>query len=84
MIAPEQASLFLEEVRSRVTVVALEESGYAAAIQRVCERRAAGGAIYDALLLQCAIKAEADLIYTWNLRHFQGLAPELASRIRTP
>jgi predicted nucleic acid-binding protein len=40
--------------------------------------------IYDALLLACARKANADRIYTWNLRHFRALAPDLAERIVAP
>ena len=43
-----------------------------------------GWRIYDALLLQCALKAKADVIYTWNLKHFQQLAPNIASTIKTP
>jgi predicted nucleic acid-binding protein len=43
-----------------------------------------GGQVYDALLLACARKSGADAIYTWNLKHFRQLAPDLAKRIRTP
>lgn len=84
MIAPEQALLFLGDVRSRLSLMALDETEYFTAIERAAGRRISGGRIYDALLLQCAVKAKADVIYTWNLKHFQQLAPDLASAIKTP
>jgi hypothetical protein len=50
----------------------------------VAGRGFTGGRVYDALLLSCAPKAKAQTIYTWNAKHFQAIAPELAGRIRTP
>jgi len=41
-------------------------------------------AIYDALLAKCALKANATIIYTWDLDYFRLLGPEVARRIRTP
>lgn len=84
MIAPEQAILFLGDVRSRLSLIALDEAEYFATIERIAGKRISGGHIYDALLLQCAAKAKADIIYTWNLKHFQQLAPDIASTIKTP
>jgi hypothetical protein len=34
--------------------------------------------------LACAAKSKAQAVYTWNLRHYQSLAPGLAPRIQTP
>ncbi|MDO8756854.1 MAG: PIN domain-containing protein [Elusimicrobiota bacterium] len=84
MIAPEQAILFLGDVRSRLSLIALNEAEYFAAIEQTAGQRISGGRIYDALLLQCALKAKADVIYTWNLKHFRQLAPVLAGTIKTP
>lgn len=83
-IPPEQALLFVEEVRNRLTLVSLNSEEYFAAIERTAERGFGSGRVYDALLLACAAKIEARTIYTWNLKHYQALAPELAARIRTP
>jgi predicted nucleic acid-binding protein len=44
----------------------------------------AGGIVFDALLLACARKVDAERIYTWNVRHFRMVAPDLAERIVTP
>jgi predicted nucleic acid-binding protein len=84
MIPPEQALLFVREIRERLTPIVLDENEYFATIEQAAERGFTSGRIYDALLLRCAAKAKARTIYTWNLKHFRDVAPELASRIRTP
>ncbi|GAC1639669.1 MAG: hypothetical protein NVS9B14_20930 [Candidatus Acidiferrum sp.] len=53
-------------------------------MRAAAERGIAGGRVYDALLLQCARKSKAEIIYTWNLKHFQAIAPDLTKRMRTP
>jgi predicted nucleic acid-binding protein len=47
-------------------------------------RGMSGAVIYDALILACARKVRAERIYTWNLRHFRAVAPDLAAKIVTP
>jgi predicted nucleic acid-binding protein len=83
-IPSEQALLFVREVQKRLTLVSLDESEYFETIQRAAELGFASGRIYDALLLRSAVKCRAKTIYTWNLKHFCALAPELAPIIRTP
>lgn len=83
-IPPEQAYLFVEEVRKRLTTVSLSGGEYLATIQRASEQGLAGGRIYDALLLRCAANCHAQNIYTLNLKHFQIIAPSLARHLRTP
>jgi predicted nucleic acid-binding protein len=83
-IQPEQALLFVQQVRDRLTLVSLDEGEYFAAIYRAAERGFASGRIYDALILECASKFKADAVYTWNLKHFRSIAPELALKIQTP
>ena len=84
MIPPEQAWLFVEEVRNRLTLVSLSAKEYFAAIQNAASRGFMGGRIYDSLLLACAAKCKAQAVYTGNLKHYQSLAPDLAPRIQTP
>jgi predicted nucleic acid-binding protein len=43
-----------------------------------------GGAIYDAMIAQCAVKAEAEILLTWNLRDFTRFGPEVAQLLKTP
>jgi predicted nucleic acid-binding protein len=84
VIPPEQVLLFLQEIRERCTLIALDEAEYFETIRKTAEQGFVSGRIHDALLLRCAAKAKAASIYTWNVKHFQALAPELARRIRTP
>ena len=84
LIPPEQVHLFVEEVRKRLSLVSLEPEEYYETIRMAAERGLTSGRIYDALLMSCAAKAKAEVIYTWNLKHFQAIAPELAPYIRTP
>jgi len=80
----EQALFFLDEIRKRLTIVALDEEDYYSAIASAAAEGVVGGTIYDALLAQCALKANAATIYTWDLDHFRLLGAEVARRIRTP
>jgi len=84
MIPPEQALLFVEEVRVRLPLVSISPEEYFATIQDISSRGFTGGRVYDTLLLACAAKCKAQTVYTWNLKHYQSLAPALASRIQTP
>lgn len=83
-IGPEQAILFLEEIAARLTLVSLSGDEYLAAITGAADKGISGGRIYDALILQCAAKVNAEQIYTWNSRHFAQIAPELADRLSEP
>ena len=84
MIPTEQVLLFVEEIKARLTQVSLEEREYSETIRTAAASGLTGGKIYDALLLQCAAKCQAETIYTWNLKHFREIAAGLAERIRTP
>lgn len=83
-LSGEQALLFLQDVNERLTAVALTPEEYYQAIKTAAAGGVVGGTIYDALLAHCALKAEADVMYTWNVRHFQQFGPEIAKRLRTP
>ncbi len=84
VIPPDQALLFVQEVRERLTVVTLNEDEYYETIQQAAERGFASGRIYDALLLRCAAKIKAEVIYTWNVKHFKAIDPKQAHKIETP
>jgi predicted nucleic acid-binding protein len=83
-IPSEQALLFVQEAQRRLTLISLDEEEYLETIQRAAELGFTTGRIYDALLLRSAAKCEAEAIYTWNLKHFRSIAPELSPIIRTP
>jgi predicted nucleic acid-binding protein len=83
-IPPEQVMLFVDEARKRLNLLSLDPLEYFETIRTAADKGLTSGRIYDALLLKCAVKSKAQVIYTWNLRHFQSIAPELASIIRNP
>ena len=83
-VSPEQAVQLVQEAERRLTTIALSPVEYLNVIRHAGGAGARSGMVYDALLLQCARKFDARRIYTWNQKHFQRLAPDLANRIRTP
>ena len=83
-ISGEQAMLFIGSIRERLSIVALSGDEYADALQASSALGIVGGAIYDALLAHCAIKAQADRIYSWNARHYSICGPEVTRRLSTP
>jgi predicted nucleic acid-binding protein len=79
-----EAMLFLESMEARLTFISLDSAEYWSAIMRSAQSGIEGGTIYDALLAHCALKAGAEIIYTWNVDHFRRVGPEVARRVRTP
>lgn len=84
LISPEHAMLFMDEIRARLTPISLDFEDYDQTLRAAANQGLAGGRIHDALLLRCAKKCNAQTIYTWNLRDFETIAPDLAGRLRTP
>jgi len=82
--APEQALMCLDTIGERLNLIALEVAEYISAIRDLAGLGVEGGAVYDALLGACAIKAKADILYTWNTRDFQRLGSTVSRRLRTP
>ena len=78
------AMLALETFLKRIAPIALTASEYVKTLSSCADEGITGGAIYDALHVACARKANAERIYTWNVRHFQRVAPDLAERIARP
>ena len=83
-MSPVHALDCLNDVKTRLSLVNLDGAEYLQSAQGLAQLNLGGPLIYDALLLQAACKVNAETIYTWNVRHFQLLAPDLAARIRTP
>jgi predicted nucleic acid-binding protein len=75
--------LMIGDILEKLSIVALAAEEYVLAIQDAARDGVVGGTIYDALLARCAVKAQAEVIYTWNVKHFQQF-PEIRSRVRTP
>jgi predicted nucleic acid-binding protein len=83
-ISSEQAMLFIGSICERLSTVALSGDEYAEALQASAGLGIVGGGIYDAMLVHCAIKAKAEIIYSWNGRHYSQCGMEVTRRLRVP
>lgn len=85
-IHPSEAGRILTEtLLPHLETVPLAKRDYLEVLATVQQGGWSGAKIYDALLLQCAAKTDAERIYTFNLRDFRALAPPaLQSKICTP
>ncbi|MDR3688010.1 MAG: PIN domain-containing protein [Fimbriimonas sp.] len=79
-----EALLFLDDVQANLSIVTLSDSEYGDAIRSAASQQVFGGGIYDALLAQCALRVNAEAIYTLNAKHFLRLSPHIASMVRSP
>ena len=66
-LSGEQVLLFLENIRERLTLIALTGDEYHATIKEAAEAGVIGGTIYDALIARCALKAKVDA-FTLGIR----------------
>lgn len=82
--SPHEALLFLNDVRDRLTLVALDEAEYFTVLEGAAADGIAGGTAYDALIACCALKADAQILYTWNTKHFARLGERVVSRLKQP
>jgi len=76
--------LIRESVEPAASVISLSSSDYLTTIKRMSELGISGGAIYDALIVRAAQKAEADRVLTFNVSDFKRIWPEGAAHIAAP
>lgn len=82
-ISGEQAMLFITSICERLSIISLSGDEYTKALAASAALGIVGGSIYDAMLAHCALKSEADSIYSWNSRHYLQCGPEVTRRLRT-
>jgi len=82
--SPDEALLFLHDIRKRLSSVALDEMEHFKVLEDAPAAGIVGGTVYDAIIARCAQKADARLIYTWNVKHFNRLGESIAARVRQP
>jgi len=83
-VGGDAALLFLRDIRDNLTLISLDDRDYFETIEEAAAISLASGAIYDALLGHCALKAKAEFLYTWNTQDFLRLPRPIASRVRRP
>lgn len=82
--SPDEALLFLHDIRKRFDLVALDESEYFKVLQDAASTGIVGGGVDDGIIAHCALKASAQWIYTWNAKHFKRLGASIAGRVKQP
>lgn len=83
--APSDVRAAVADILRVFMPIALTTRDYNVVLDRLAASGIYGGRVYDALILQCAAKANASAVYTWNTKHFRALAsPELLPLIREP
>ena len=83
-VGGDAALLFLTDIRDHLTLISLNDRDYFQTIEEAAALPLASGAIYDALLGHCALKAKAETLYTWNTQDFLRLPQPIAARVKRP
>ena len=83
-IRSEHGMLFITNIRERLTIVSLNADEYGDMLQKFTSLGIVGGAIYDAFLATCALKAKAETLFTWNIRHYGQFGAEVTRILKTP
>jgi predicted nucleic acid-binding protein len=84
-VSPAEAWLILQEnVFQLFEIQSLSRTDYTEVIRNCAAQGWSGGAIFDALHLQAARKANCTRIYTFAVQDFRRIAPDLGDRILSP
>jgi predicted nucleic acid-binding protein len=84
-IHPADAAAAVRHRARTLVAIALTADEQLQAVLSAADLGAMTGQVYDALILAAAAKSGAEIIYTWNIRHFERVAePTLAGRLRMP
>jgi len=84
-VYPSEALKILQEnILPYFKLVTITPQMYIETIRECADRGWIGGRIYDAIHLGCARESDCERIYTFNVRRFQQLAPDLAQCICEP
>jgi predicted nucleic acid-binding protein len=77
--------LISENIIKNFDLISLSPKEYSKTLEEASLADVRGGKIYDALLLTAALKSEAERVYTFNVSHFQSIAPrDISSKIVAP
>ena len=83
-LPPASATTVVTQLAASLNVVTLEPELYLKTIQRISVLGLGGGAIYDALIAEAALKVKATQLVTLNAKHFVRLGMDIAGLVVTP
>ena len=81
---PAQVREVLTHLTRTWTVLSLEPDDYLAAMTRCQDLGLQGGAVYDTLIAQVALRAEAVGLVTLNAKHFVRLGEDMQRLVLSP
>jgi predicted nucleic acid-binding protein len=84
IMPPQAATLIETNILGYFTVSAVAGREYGDLVRKLGQDGIVGGQAYDALHMMSAEKAGVERIFTFNVRHFTGVAPHLSNRIASP
>ncbi len=83
-IQTELAQRLIKENLQQFEVIPLTSDDYKIVIEMMVNLNLTGGGIYDALIAQAAIKADAAILLTLNPKHFIRLGEPIANCVQEP
>lgn len=83
-VSPSEAMRLVDQTRTLLAITSLDSTQTFDALNEFAGRQLGGGMVYDAMITACARNIKVQRLYTWNKKHFDLVAPDLASRITLP
>jgi len=83
-IPPSTALQLIEENLKGFQTIALSAADYRSVLRRLEKLNLTGGAVYDALIAQAALKAKANHLITLNPSHFRRLGQDIEAILVVP
>lgn len=84
MPAQDAWQLIHQQILPIATIVELQVPDYQNCLARLAGEGHRGGIIYDALIVQAALKAKVDKLLTLNDKHFQRVWPDHTDEVISP
>ncbi len=81
-IPPALAQELIRDNLQTFELIPLSTEDYIAAISLMVQHQLPGGGIFDALIAQAVIKAQADALLTLNPKHFTRLGEAIAQKVQ--
>ncbi len=76
LLPAEASTAIIDSLGKLLEIVAMDQADYEKAIARCVKLNLTGAVIYDALHLEAALKAGAEILYSDNLRDFTRLVTD--------
>ena len=83
-LSGEQVLLFLGDIRERLVIESLTVEENWKLLEDAAASGITGGLTYDLIQARCALRAGANVLFTWNTKHLLRLGKEISQIARNP